>query len=209
MGGAWGHVFDNWPECQSFVAVHKGCKYKSFVDREHAVQFSEGEEIVTKSHADCPTALEIWTDGATSNNGSVDKASIRAGIGVYFGKWGHPWNVSEPFMLENPTNQRAEILAIVRAMEVLDAYSVPIDTEVVLYTDSRYCVKAYTAWIPQWRLAKRNWTTKNGTPVKNKELFEKMYSLCSRRKIKMVHVAGHSGNPGNEAADRLAVRGCM
>jgi ribonuclease HI len=205
-------IFETWAECEPYVKCRKRCRFKSFVNRADAERFAYGRVIsqelagpIGEDYA--PETLEIWTDGATSNNGSQDKGSIRAGIGVWFGN-GDPLNISEPFLLENPTNQRAEILAIIRAMEQLDAYEVEMEVPVVLYTDSKYCQNAYMKWIPNWRKPSVGWKTAKGTPVKNKELLEKMYDLLTKRKVTVKHVSGHAGIEGNEEADKLAVAGC-
>ena len=221
--GTDGLVFDNWSECSNFVTGRKGIRYKSFASEEHADMFAVGHELMIPSGSSTkrirspqpeidPTDLKtihIWTDGATKNNGVKDKSKIRAGVGVYFGPPRDDWNISEPFMYTNPTNQRAEILAIIRAMQILDTRSVPYDTPVKLYTDSAYCIKAYKSWIPKWALKSCGWMTKSGTPVKNKTMFQHMYKLLKKRSVELIHVSGHSGIPGNEAADKLAVTGCV
>ena len=96
-------------------------------------------------------ALAVYTDGACRANG---RPGARAGVGVYFGE-GDPWNVSEPLPAEGgeQTNQRAEVWAIVRALQRLDERGVPAGREVVVYTDSAYCVNAYYRWIPRWERA--------------------------------------------------------
>ena len=222
-----GFVFDNWSECSEFVKGRRGCRYKSFFNEQFAEMFADGNEAAipddgmvkskSKTNPKSPQpdfdpsdgVIRIWTDGATSNNGSTDKSKIRAGVGVFFPPPRESWSVSEPFMYVNPTNQRAEILAIIRAIQVLDSRNVPIETPIVIYTDSMYCVKAHKAWIPKWNLTKCNWTTTTGTSVKNKALLKHMDKLIRKRKVQMVHINGHCGIPGNEAADRLAVAGCV
>lgn len=210
-----GSIYATWDACKAYTNGRKGCKMKSFKTIQEAEMFAFGE---VKTHAvgpvfegdgvDYSDYIQIYTDGATPNNGSKDKSSITAGIGVFFGD-GHKWNLSEPFPLENPTNQRAEIYAIIRAMEQLDAYLVPKDAAVVLFTDSMYCCKAFSDWIPRWRKTANNWMTRNNEPVKNRQLFEKMYDLLHARKVVLQHVRGHCGIHGNEMADKLAVAGCV
>lgn len=78
---------------------------------------------------------------------------------------------------------------------------------VCIHTDSKYLINAQQNWIPKWK--QTNWITSTGTKVQNQDLFERLDSLCSSRSGPVVfrHIAGHSGNAGNEAADQLAVRG--
>lgn len=210
--GTSSRIYDTWEQCEYFVKGRRGCRFKSFACIQDAELFAYGEVRTPypeeEKHVLDDDTIEIWTDGATSHNGSSNKGMIRAGIGVWFGK-DHPWNLSEPFLLENPTNQRAEIWAIVRAMDQLDVEDVPLETPIVLYTDSKYCQQCYMSWIPNWKKASVDWKTKSGTPVKNKELLVQMYDLLKRRKVIIKHVSGHSGNRGNDAADKLAVAACI
>ncbi|KAJ2898767.1 hypothetical protein MKZ38_003677 [Zalerion maritima] len=145
--------------------------------------------------------VEIYTDGASQGNGS---SRAVAGVGVYFGN-NDPRNVSEPLPGEPQTNQRAELMAILRALQ-----SVALDGRVVIYSDSQYSIKCVTEWFQSWR--KNNWMTKAG-PVKNRDLVESILDLLEIRAKEGGHtkfqwVKGHSNNPGNVAADRLAVQGC-
>jgi ribonuclease HI len=66
-------------------------------------------------------------------------------------------------------------------------------------------------WLPGWR--KKGFRTAEGTRVKNSELVMYADALISKRKqasqkVEFEYVPGHSGEPGNEGADALAVRGC-
>ena len=58
--------------------------------------------------------ITVYTDGACSNNGKPD---ARAGYGIWFGK-NDPRNCSESFN-GLQTNNRAELLAIVKALTIL------------------------------------------------------------------------------------------
>lgn len=66
-------------------------------------------------------------------------------------------------------------------------------------------------WLPNWR--KKGFRTSGGTHVRNSELVMYADTLISKRKqasqhVVFEHVLGHAGEPGNEGADALAVRGC-
>ena len=78
--------------------------------------------------------------------------------------------------------------------------------KVTIYSDSAYVVNAITkGWLLNWY--KNDWQTKEGKPIKNKHIWQKMYRLVYEKKllINMVHVKGHNGDPLNELADRSAV----
>jgi hypothetical protein len=51
--------------------------------------------------------------------------------------------------------------------------------------------------------------TKNWVVTKNLELLGKIRTLMIGRQVTFEHVKGHAGEPGNEAADRLAHEGRM
>lgn len=82
---------------------------------------------------DSPKELVVYTDGACSKNG---KAGAKAGYAVYFGEE-NPYNVSEP-LPETPTNQRAEMTAVLEAMRItLDHGLVAGTGNLVICTDSQ------------------------------------------------------------------------
>lgn len=47
-------------------------------------------------------------------------------------------------------------------------------------------------WMKNWK--KKNWVTAGGTPVKNRDLLEKIDELRQKVKAEFVHVDGHAGN---------------
>lgn len=76
-----------------------------------------------------------------------------------------------------------------------------------LRSDSEYVLKGLTDWSAGWQ--KRGWRTASGDPVKNRDLWERLVELrgraCRIGRLELTHVRGHSGDPGNEAADAAAV----
>lgn len=78
----------------------------------------------------------------------------------------------------------------------------------VIHTDSTYVCNGLTKWVPNWK--KRDWMNSRREPVKNKDLWEKVYKIyltCRElRPIKLQWVKGHAGDPANEAADELALQ---
>lgn len=55
----------------------------------------------------------VYTDGSCFGNGM---AGCKAGYGVFWGD-NHPDNLSEPLDRGPPTNNRAELTAVIRALE--------------------------------------------------------------------------------------------
>jgi ribonuclease HI len=98
------------------------------------------------------------------------------------------------------TNNRMELLAVIRALEALTK-----PCEIRLHTDSTYVQKGISEWIHSWK--KRDWRTADKKPVKNDDLWKELDRLTQRHKIEWLWVRGHSGHDGNEQADRLANQG--
>ncbi|EMD59916.1 hypothetical protein GGP41_008959 [Bipolaris sorokiniana] len=161
------------------------------------------ELSATKQH---PTGnfkgpLVVHTDGGSRGNGKV---GARAGVGVYFGPR-DPRNVGEPLRGERQTNQRAELVAIARALD-----HVPIDRDVEIRTDSYYSIRCLREWFQNWET--KGWRNAAGKSVENKELIQPILArirerLTCKGKTTFVWVKGHSTDIGNIAADALANEG--
>jgi ribonuclease HI len=136
--------------------------------------------------------VEIFTDGACKGNPGV------GGWGVLLRYNGHTRELCGGEKLT--TNNRMELLAVIRALEALTK-----PCEIRLHTDSTYVQKGISEWIHSWK--KRNWCTADKKPVKNDDLWKELDRLAERHKIEWLWVRGHSGHDGNEQADRLANQG--
>jgi ribonuclease HI len=102
---------------------------------------------------------------------------------------------------ESPTtNNRMELMAAISALESLRE-----TCSITLHTDSKYVLQGLTEWLPGWK--KRGWKTADKKPVKNQDLWERLDAAAARHQIDWKWVKGHSGDPGNENADRLANKG--
>ncbi|KAG6038100.1 hypothetical protein E4U41_004550 [Claviceps citrina] len=145
--------------------------------------------------------LQIYTDGSSLANG---RTGARAGVGVYFGD-ADARNVSERLVGEPQTNQRAELMAMLRALEIA-----PIQQTVQIISDSQYSIKCVTQWALGWK--SKGWKTATGEDVKNQDIIravlDKMDERTRAQSNTYFHwVKGHASDRGNMAADRLAVRG--
>jgi len=99
------------------------------------------------------------------------------------------------------TNNRMEILAVIRGLEKLKR---PTRVEVV--TDSTYVGKGFSEWLPKWKA--NGWRRKEKdrwAPVKNEDLWRQLDALLAKHQVTFRHVRGHSGHPENERCDALAV----
>ncbi|KAJ2848624.1 hypothetical protein IWW36_003189 [Coemansia brasiliensis] len=150
--------------------------------------------------------ITVYTDGASSRNG---QEGARAGIGVYFGA-GDPRNVSEPLSSLSDdgrqTNQRAELMAILRAIEAAENSK----KKLLICTDSMYSINCLTVWFRKWE--RNGWTSSvSRKPVENQDIIKPILDRIRARggNVCFRHVRGHVGIAGNEAADRLAVAGSL
>ena len=98
------------------------------------------------------------------------------------------------------TNNRMELLAVIRALEALTR-----STRVLITTDSQYVKKGITEWITNWK--RNGWKTAARKPVKNSDLWRQLDQLVDQHDVDWAWVKGHSGHPENELADSLANRG--
>lgn len=102
------------------------------------------------------------------------------------------------------TNNISELIAIIAALN----YSVGAKfSQIVIVTDSQYCIQGITDWIDDWKT--NNWMTAAGTPVKNKIQWETIQRLIDQltrnnQSLEWEWVKGHSGNLGNDLVDKLA-----
>ncbi len=95
------------------------------------------------------------------------------------------------------TNNRMELMAAIKGLEALKKPS-----QVNLTTDSQYVRKGITEWIANWK--RKNWMTSGRTPVKNRDLWERLDELSAVHDVKWHWVKGHSGHVENERVDGLA-----
>ena len=102
----------------------------------------------------------------------------------------------------NTTNNRMELMAVIEALTALKR-----PCAAILYLDCEYVRKGITEWITGWKA--RGWRTASRQPVKNVDLWQRLDALVAGagHTIDWRWVKGHSGDPGNERADRLANRG--
>jgi ribonuclease HI len=98
------------------------------------------------------------------------------------------------------TNNRMELMAVIRALEALKRRS-----RVRLYTDSQYVQQGISSWIHSWK--RRGWRTASKEPVKNIDLWQRLDELAGQHEVEWHWVRGHAGHPENERADALANKG--
>ena len=98
------------------------------------------------------------------------------------------------------TNNRMELMGVIRGLRMLD----PTVAKVTVISDSAYVVNCFKQkWYVQWKA--RSWRNAAGKEVKNRDLWEELFSLVEMYKhpIAWVHVNGHAGHKWNEYCDAL------
>ena len=133
--------------------------------------------------------VDIFTDGACSGNPGPGgwAAILRAG--------GHEKELSGGDRAT--TNNRMELMAVIKALEALKQPSA-----VIVHTDSRYVMDGATKWMKNWK--RNGWKTADKKPVKNEELWRALEDAAARHAVSWRWVEGHSGHAENERADALA-----
>ena len=135
--------------------------------------------------------VTIYTDGACSGNPGP-------------GGWGAILMLGENRKeisggSENTTNNIMELTAVIEALKILKR-----PCKVNIYSDSAYVVNAFLQkWIYGWM--KKGWKTAGGDPVKNKELWQELYSLTKTHVVTFNKVKGHADNEFNNRCDEMAV----
>ena len=102
------------------------------------------------------------------------------------------------------TNNRMELTAAIKGLEYCDLQEGKQLSlkEIKLYTDSVYLKEGITNWISKWE--KNNWKTSDKKNVKNIDLWKKLKDLVTSKQIEWCWIKGHSGDPMNDLADKLA-----
>ena len=135
--------------------------------------------------------ITIYTDGACSGNPGP-------------GGWGAILMMGDVHKeisggSENTTNNIMELSAVIEALKLLKR-----PCKVNVFSDSAYVVNAFNQkWIYGW--IKKNWRTAGGDPVKNKELWQELYSLTKVHDVTFNKVKGHADNEFNNRCDEMAV----
>ncbi len=145
--------------------------------------------------------IEIYTDGSSSFNGQpgaiagwawallVDEELIHEGSG----------------RIEGGTSNQGELTAIIRSLEFIKEHANDQNQKIILYSDSSYCIKGITEWVPKWK--KYNWhrNEKQTAKIKNLELWQELDYLNSLFNIDWQWVKGHLKEDNyNNYVDKLA-----
>lgn len=199
-------IYHSWSECEAQVKGVKGARYKGFASQDEAEKWlADGgvyERKVGKVKQQKNASVEdsfpaggklmIYTDGSSLNNpGPGGWAAVilqHDGEQELYGAY------------RKTTNNRMELLACIRALEVVKDSKQPC----LLHTDSSYVVNGIEkGWARSWR--KRGWRKSDGNTALNSDLWARLLDLVDEVPVSFKWVKGHAGNVYNERCDQLAV----
>jgi len=139
-----------------------------------------------------PTEMKevtIYTDGGARGNPGP------GGYGVVMIFGAHRKELSGGY--EHTTNNRMELLAAIKSLEVLTE-----PCHIHFHSDSKYLIDAMTKhWLSAWK--KRGWLKSDRKPVLNKDLWQRLDEVATHHRIDWTWVKGHAGNEFNERCDAL------
>ncbi len=190
------------------------CDFSNFND--HTIK----KFIKYKTTSSNEKTITIFTDGSCKKNG---QSTSSGGIGVFCPKTDKRVSMSFEDACANLlqgkdigkcTNQKAELLAIYKALLLID--KTPLEeelTDFIIKTDSIYCVKVFTKWFLNWQ--RNGWISSSGNPVLNQDIIRPCVEIIKKRKnIFFEYVPAHQEEPtdpekynnwyGNAVADQLA-----
>lgn len=150
-------------------------------------------KLILREHEKSGKTWRIYTDGSCKD-GNTSKA--RARVGAYCSE-DEPKTKAIKVPGRAQTNQRAELIAILTAIE-----SVKKEDDLEIISDSKYALKEIIEGIQKWM--DKGWIN-----VENKDIFKRIaYSLDTRgARTTFKWVKGHSGNEGNKRVDKKAEEG--
>ena len=135
--------------------------------------------------------IAIYTDGACSGNPGP------GGYGTVLLYGERRKELSGGF--RKTTNNRMELLAVIEGLRALNR-----PCAVTVFSDSKYIVDAVNkGWARRWQA--NGWRRNKNARALNPDLWGQLLTLLDAHTVSLRWVRGHSGNPGNERADALAV----
>lgn len=216
-------IYTNYLDMKRQIYEFPNARFKGFETRE------EAEEWIEKIHMKNPEfknasseAVEeddlsdrqhIYTDGSRMSGGAgyacVFVESDTEAIVVY-------GNVTldalDPTVrtAKNVSNNRAELTAILRAVEIsLKQFN---GEPSVVFSDSNYCISTLTQYLPGWRKKfgddTTTWVNSAGKIPANLDLLLEIERLINAHgNVLLRHVFSHVGNTWNDQADLYAKKG--
>lgn len=181
-------------DCLPTYGAHVGCSADRQFTAIRGCRGGAGPKPVPPHLFAKPADFLIWTDGSALKR---ENGQATGGWAYVILNRHHIIIDQGSGWMDRTTNNRMELMAVVRALAAL-----PVGTRIDLFTDSKYVIDSSDR-ARKWR--QHNWHKTNGV-VKNHDLIGEMLTLCEQRFARFSKVKAHSGNTYNEIVDREASR---
>lgn len=177
-------IFTTWPECQRQTKGFSGAEFKSFQNKNEALEYLQLEESLTFYNIEELKNVENYA----FTDGSFDVSQGVAGWGYVIKLQGEPQREYSGRLRSTSGQVAGELAAVTSAIEdALEAGK----TSLTIYHD----------YIGVERWATGKWSALKEIATSYKYFIE---TLPKGFSLKFVHVPAHSGVPLNERADQLA-----
>lgn len=205
-------IYTTWDEAKKQVSGYSGAVYKGFTSRSQAEAFlNGGPKRATKIKATpatqitSPAEITFFTDGGSRNHGNVSGDHVHAddkAAWAYLIELGDQQTVSDSGGEWGATNNRMEIMGLIKALEYLNDHQLT-NKAILAVLDSQYVLNAIQkGWLAGWK--RRNWHRAGNAPLKNKELWQRVDQLLPLfSNLRFEWTKGHAVNHGNVFVDEL------
>lgn len=150
--------------------------------------------------------IVVYTDGSCEGNEQKDVTLRKAGIGVYFPD-ALEFNVSEKLPFPPCSNNRAEMYAVIKALQVImtNKYFEKYNKSILIKTDSQFTIDLVTQWLAKW---KKNGFKRSGKKaISNPDLVNMIDNTITQAQaggytITFQHVRAHTTEPNVPKTDQ-------
>lgn len=137
--------------------------------------------------------IQVFCDGGCRGNQNIENLGAWAFHMSYKEK-----EIERSGVVKNTTNNKQELLAVIKALKNIKTTVIPID----IHVDSAYVFNGMNEWVKGWK--KKGWKTSSNKPVKNVELWKELDRLVNKQKeVFFFKVKGHSDDEMNNYVDTL------